>query len=61
MNSVSNIWPGWMEYAKGTCGIVLSLMVVDDFDFIGIPFLPFKTDTKLVVDPNAVLSGSIGD
>jgi len=34
-------------------------MIVDDFDFVGIRFLPFKTYSPLRVDPNAVLTLSI--
>jgi hypothetical protein len=31
-------------------------MIVDDFDFVGIWFSPFKTYPPLCVDPNAVLA-----
>jgi hypothetical protein len=32
------------------------LMVVRDFDVVGVALAPSKTDPPLVVDPNAVLS-----
>jgi hypothetical protein len=35
------------------------LVVVDDFDFIRITFFPAKTNSPLIVDPDAMLSGSI--
>lgn len=34
-------------------------MVVNDFHIVGIPFCPNKTDTPLLVNPNAPLSLSI--
>lgn len=34
-------------------------MVVDDFDFVGIGFSPFKAYSPLCVDPNAVLTLSV--
>jgi hypothetical protein len=30
-------------------------VVIDDFDFVGMAFLPFETDPVLLVDPDAVL------
>src|ERR1019366_4652076 len=35
------------------------LVVVCDFNFVGIPVLPLEADPELVVDANAVLSGSV--
>jgi hypothetical protein len=34
-------------------------MIVDDFDFVGIRFSPFKANAPLVVDANAVLALSV--
>jgi hypothetical protein len=34
-------------------------MVIGDFDFIGVTFLPNKTDPVLLIDPDAVLIRSI--
>jgi hypothetical protein len=34
-------------------------MVIGDFDFVGMAFLPNKTDPVLSVDPDAVLIRSI--
>ena len=34
-------------------------MVVNDFNIVGIPFCPNKTDTPLLVNPNAPLSLAI--
>ena len=31
-------------------------MVIDNFDFIGIPFFPFETYSPLVIDADTVLS-----
>jgi hypothetical protein len=36
-----------------------SLVIGDDFDGIRIPGAPCKADTPLVVDPDAVLPGTI--
>jgi len=37
----------------------LALVVVRDLDIVGIAGLPAKTDSILIVDPDAVLSRSI--
>jgi hypothetical protein len=34
-------------------------VVVCDFDIIGVSILPEKANTPLIIDPNAVLSGSV--
>ena len=34
-------------------------MVVHDLNFVGIAVLPPKAHAKLIIDPNAVLTGSI--
>jgi hypothetical protein len=34
-------------------------MVIGDFDFVGMAFLPNKTDPVLLIDPDAVLIRSI--
>jgi hypothetical protein len=34
-------------------------MIVDDFDRVALPVLPFETDAPLIVDTNAVLSGAV--
>jgi len=51
MNSSRKISPGWT-------GAILprDLVVIDDFDFIGIAISPFKTDSPLIVDADAVLT-----
>jgi hypothetical protein len=38
---------------------MISSMVVNDFHIVGIPFCPNKTDTPLLVNPNAPLSLAI--
>jgi hypothetical protein len=38
---------------------VFFLVIVDDFDFMRISPYPFEAEPPLVVNPNAVLSGSI--
>jgi hypothetical protein len=35
------------------------LVVVGDFDIVGVAAIPAKTDTVLVVDPNAMLAGAV--
>jgi hypothetical protein len=34
-------------------------MIVDNLDFVGIPFSPLETDTPLIIDADAVLARSI--
>jgi len=34
-------------------------VVIDNFDFVGIGSRPAKANAPLVVDPNAVLTGSV--
>jgi hypothetical protein len=34
-------------------------MVIDDFDIVGVPFIPPETDTPLIVNADAPLSFSI--
>jgi hypothetical protein len=36
------------------------LVIIDDLDLVSVAIEPFETDTPLVVDPDAVLAGSIG-
>jgi len=39
--------------------MLLTLVVVHDFDFVGVSGAPFEADPVLVVDPDAVLTLSI--
>jgi hypothetical protein len=34
-------------------------MIIGDFDIEGIPVDPFETNSPFIVDPDAVLSGTI--
>ena len=34
-------------------------MIIDDFDVVGVPVGPSEADAPLIIDPNAVLAGSI--
>lgn len=34
-------------------------MIIDDFDTIGVTVFPLKTNTPLIIDPNAVLTPSV--
>ena len=34
-------------------------MVIDDFDFMGVSFMPAEADAPLVVDADAPLSGAV--
>ena len=34
-------------------------MIIDDLDVIGVAIAPCKADAPAVIDPNAILSGSI--
>jgi len=34
-------------------------VVIDNLDVVGIPISPLKADAPAVIDPNAVLSGSL--
>src|SRR3990172_7326950 len=60
-NSSSSISPGWVGgrcvgSRRRTKGFPLDpLVIVRDFDVVGIAVLPPKTDPVLVVDANAVL------
>src|ERR1041384_424850 len=57
-NSLSNISPGWTGGIRLSLAL-FSLVIVSDFDFICIAFCPFKANTPLVVDPNAVLACAV--
>jgi hypothetical protein len=37
----------------------MPLVIIGDFDFVGISVLPPETDSVLIVDPDAVLSGPV--
>src|SRR5690606_18346242 len=64
-NSSRSISPGWVGgrcvgRRRCTSGDVsVGLVVVRDFDLVGIAFLPPETDPVLFVDADAVLSGAV--
>ena len=39
--------------------MILRLVVIDNFDFVGLAISPHETDSPLIVDSNAVGSGPI--
>src|SRR5580698_9915822 len=55
MNSSRSISPG----CNGGIFRIVVLVVVNDFDFVGIAISPLKADSPLIVDANAPLSFAI--
>src|SRR4030088_2937963 len=59
MNSVLRISPGWTANVFRDFAILLRLlMIVDDLYFESIPVAPHKTYAILIVNSDAVLSGT---
>jgi hypothetical protein len=55
-NSSNNISPGCVGgRCFGKRRLTSRLVVIDNFDLVGMIVLPFKTDPELLVDPDAVL------
>jgi hypothetical protein len=55
-NSSNNISPGCVGgRCFGKRRLTSWLVVIDDFDLVGMTVLPFETDPELLVDPDAVL------
>jgi hypothetical protein len=47
-----------MHRRKFLAHLGLFLVVIRDFHFVSVAFLPFKTNPPLIVDANAVLTGT---
>jgi len=59
-NSSKSISPGWVGGRfRGSRRPTTSLVVICDFDFVGMAFLPCKTNSVLLINPDTVLILSI--
>src|SRR5581483_11590967 len=59
--SSARISPGWMGALVGVGLMGISSVVVDDLDIVRPAGPPAKADPPLLVDPDAVLAGSVTD
>jgi hypothetical protein len=61
---VFNTWPGWIGCSLlvfVAIGIFFLSVIIRSFNFEGVAVAPFKTNSKLVVHANAVLSSAIAN
>jgi hypothetical protein len=59
-NSSKSISPGWVGGRfRGSRRLTTSLVVICDFDLVGMAFLPCKTNSVLLINPDTVLIFSV--